>query len=261
MGHSTFYRIDASILCLLLLAGCILMVILGRRIRTKYLHKDDQESKGGVNSVLGALFGLWGFVLAFTFGNSASRFENVRAMMVEEANIIRNVLLRAETLPDSMQGAFREDLKKYLEARIEYYEVEGDAEKFNKTILDAVDISKKLWKRTVDALHVPGFGPTANSMLTTLSSMIDIGARRDALLKSDIPGLISFMLFFLALVISFVGGFTSPILKSKEWVVMVGFIFLACSIIYITIDLARPLNGLIKPDVGQERMVQLRNLF
>src|SRR5688572_17276172 len=111
MGHSVFYRIDATILCLLLFVGCILMVVLGKIARKKFLHKDDEESKGGVNSVLGALFGLWGFILAFMFGNSATRFENVRAMMVEEANIIRNVLLRTETLPDSLQGAFRADRK------------------------------------------------------------------------------------------------------------------------------------------------------
>ena len=233
----------------------------GKGVRTRFLRKDDQESKGGVNSLLGALFGLWGFVLAFTFGSAATRFENVRAMMVEEANIIRNVLLRAETLPDSMKRGFRDDLKKYLEARIDYYELAGDKEKFNKTKRDAIDIGKRLWTRTVDASQVPGFGPAGNGMMATLTSMYDIGSRRDALLMSGIPVPISFMLFFLALVISFVGGFTSPVLKPKEWVVITGFILLACTIIYITIDLARPMRGIIKPDVGQDKIVQLRNLF
>ena len=94
-----------------------------------------------------------------------------------------------------------------------------------------------------------------------LTNMFDIGARRDAMLLSGIPELISAMLFFLALVISFVGGFTSPVLKQKEWVVVVGFILLACVIIYIILDLARPMKGLIKPDVGQDKIVQLRKLF
>ena len=98
-------------------------------------------------------------------------------------------------------------------------------------------------------------------MMTSLTTMYDIGARRDALLLSGIPWLISFMLLFLALGISFVGGFTSPVLKTKEWVVITGFIFLACFIIYITLDLARPMSGLIKPDVGQEKIVQLQRFF
>lgn len=237
------------------------MVIAGKAIRDKYLGKDEQESKGGVNALLGALFGLWGFLLAFTFGNVSTRFENVRAVMVEEANIIRTVILRVETFPDSLQPDFRDDVKKYLQSRIDYYEYAEDEEKFNKSKQEAVETGKRLWTRTVDASHVPNFGLPASGMLTALSGMYDVGARRDALLMSGLPGPISYMLFFIAMVISFVGGFTSPILKTKEWVIITGFILLACLVIYITMDLARPMRGFIRPDVGQERIEQLQELL
>src|SRR5688572_5641241 len=176
MSHNVFFSIDAVILCLLLFGGCIIMVIAGKVVRTKFLRKDEQESQGGINSLLGALFGLWGFVLAFTFGNSSTRFESVRVMMVEEANIIRNVLLRVETLPDSLQGGFREDLRKYLETRIGYYEDAEDPEKFDKAKQDAVDIGKRLWARGVEGSQIPGFAPAGNAMLASLTSMFDIGA-------------------------------------------------------------------------------------
>ncbi|HEY2580177.1 MAG TPA: hypothetical protein VGI43_00130 [Mucilaginibacter sp.] len=65
----------------------------------------------------------------------------------------------------------------------------------------------------------------------------------------------------MALVISFVGGFTTPLLKMKEWIVIIGFVLLACLIIFITLDMARPMRGIIKPDAGQERIVQLRELI
>ena len=181
--------------------------------------------------------------------------------MVEEANIIRSVILRVETFPDSIQGGFREDVKKYLQARIDYYEHAEDSETFNKSKQDAVEIGKRLWTRTVDASHLPNLGLTASTMLTSLSAMYDVGARRDAMLMSGLPGPIRYMLFFIAMVISFVGGFTSPVLKTKEWVVISGFIFLACLIIYITLDMARPMRGLIRPDVEQAKIVQLQELF
>src|SRR5688572_4287574 len=256
MKHSVFYTVDAAILSLILFVACVLMVIAGKAVRDKFLRTDEQESKGGVNALLGALFGLWGFLLAFTFGNVSTRFENVRAAMVEEANIIRTVILRLETLPDSIQGGFREDVKKYLQTRIDYYAYAEDSEKFNKSKQDAVEIGKRLWTRTVDASHLPTLGLTANTMLTTLSAMYDVGARRDAMLMSGLPRPIRYMLFFIAMVISFVGGFTSPVLKTKEWVVITGFIFLACLIIYITLDMARPMKGFIKPDVEQEKIIQ-----
>jgi hypothetical protein len=261
MRHSALYSVDAFILCLGLFAACILMVILGKRIRQKYQGKDDQESKGGVNSLVGALFGLWGFILAFTFGNSYTRFETVRTMMVEEANIIRTVILRSETLPDSMRTGFREDMKKYLQARIDYYEYATDAEKFKKSMEDASSTGKRLWAQAASATSLPGFTLSGNNMMNNLSAMFDIGARRDALLSSGIPAPISFMLFFMAIMISFVGGFTTPTINAKEWVLISGFILLACIIVYITIDLARPMSGIIKPDIGQEKIMQLQKLF
>ncbi|MDZ7649559.1 MAG: hypothetical protein U5K54_21695 [Cytophagales bacterium] len=216
MKHSVFFTVDASILCLILFAACILMVVVGKRVRGKFLKADEQESRGGVNSLLGALFGLWGFLLAFTFSNVSTRFENVRAMMVDEANMIRTIALRIETLPDSLRGDFREDLKKYLQARIDYYEDANDSEKFNKAKQDAAEIGNRLWMQTVHASNIPGFGIMASNMLAALTAMYDVGAKRDATLMSSIPTPISMMLFFIALVISFVGGFTSPDLKIKE---------------------------------------------
>jgi hypothetical protein len=240
MKHSVFSTIDAAVLCLILFVGCVLMIIAGKAVRDRFLGVDEHESKGGVNALLGALFGLWGFLLAFTFGNVSARFENVRASMIEEANIIRTVILRVEIFPDSIQGGFREDMKSKH---------------------DAVEIGKRLWTRTVDASRSPNLSLTANTMLSTLSTMYDVAARRDALLMSGLPRPIRYMLFVLAMVISFVGGFTSPVLKTKEWVVITGFIFLACLIIYITLDLARPMRGFIRPDVEHAKIVQHLELF
>jgi hypothetical protein len=261
MKQSVFFTVDAAILSLILFVACVLMVIAGKGVRNKFLRTDETESKGGVNALLGALFGLWGFLLAFTFGNVSTRFESVRASMVEEANIIRTVILRVETFPDSIQDGFRDEVEKYLQARIDYYAHAEDSEKFNKSKQDAVEIGKRLWTRTVDASHLPNLSLVANTMLTSLAAMYDVGARRDTMLMSGLPRPIRYMLFFMAMVISFVGGFTSPVLKTKEWVVITGFIFLACLIIYITLDMARPMRGFIRPDVEQEKIIQLQKLL
>jgi hypothetical protein len=181
--------------------------------------------------------------------------------MVDEANLIRTVILRVQTFPDSIQSSFREEVKKYLQTRIDYYEYAEDSEKFNKTKQDAAEIGRRLWDRTIDLSHVTGFNVAANNMLAALTPMFDVGARRDALLMSGVPTPVTLMLFLIAIVISFVGGFTSPVLKAKEWVVIAGFIFLAWFIIYLTIDMARPMRGFIRPDVGQDRIVQLMELF
>src|SRR6478735_5083907 len=149
MNRSLFFTIDAAVICLLLFTACILMVMFGRFVRNRFLHKDQQESKGGVNSLLGALFGLWGFMLAFTFGNSASRFDSVRTIMVDESNSIRNAIFRAKTFPDSIHNSLNADLEVYLQARIDYYKYAAAPDKFIKAKQELDDISKLLWEKTV----------------------------------------------------------------------------------------------------------------
>ena len=75
-----------------------------------------------VSALLGALFGLWAFMLAFTFSQSGTRFETVRSMIVDEGNILRNAIIRADFFPDSVRNGYRTDLRKYLEERIAYYD-------------------------------------------------------------------------------------------------------------------------------------------
>jgi len=237
------------------------MVIFGRFVRNRFLRADEAESKGGVNSLLGALFGLWGFMLAFTFGNSASRFENVRAINVDEANIIRNTILRADAFPDSIRNALRPNLQKYLNARIDYYKYVRDFKKFKLAKADAAGAAEALWATTVHAASLPGMVPPSNNMMASLTSMYDVAAKRDALLLAGVPELIIYLLFFLALTISFIGGFTTPVIKQKEWIVITGFVLLAITIIYITLDLGRPLRGLIKPNMGQDKLVELGKYF
>jgi hypothetical protein len=261
MRYSLFFRTDASVICLILFACCILMVVLGRFLRNKYFHADQQESKGGVSSLLGALFGLWGFLLAFTFSNSAARFDGVRTIMVDESNIIRNTFLRTETFPDSIGNSLRADLKIYLDARIAYYHDATDLVKFGKAKENAREAGKRLWTKTAQAASLPNMGLVCSNMYNSLTAMFDLAAKRDALLLSGIPELIIYMLLFLALAVSFIGGFTTPVINTKEWIVVGGFILLACIIIFLTLDLSRPMRGFIKPDAGEERIEKLRDLF
>ena len=261
MNYSLFFATDASILCLVLFTACILMVMFGKFIRNRFFQKDQQESKGGVNSLLGALFGLWGFMLAFTFSQSGSRFETVRGMIVDEANILRNTIIKAEFFPDSIRNAYRIELRKYLEERISYYDDAANKAKFKKNREELSKTARALWAMTIEQSKKPNLSSAAGGMSASLASLFDIGIKREAILSFGIPLPICIMLITLALAICLVGGFTTPAVKRKEWMVIAVFAFLASTILYITMDLARPMSGLIKPDTGQATIVNLRQLF
>ena len=237
------------------------MVILGRFTRNKFFSHDQQESKGGVNSLLGALFGLWGFLLAFTFSNSATRYENVRVIGVDESNIIKNTILRSRVFPDSIKNIFQKDLISYVDAQIAYYQNIRDYDKFMQSIDDGSAAGERLWATNVGASRQPNMGPPSTGMFASLTTMFDTASRRDALLRAGVPEMITYMLFFLALTISFIGGFTTPGIKAKEWIVVIGFLLLACTIIFITLDLGRPLRSFIKPPTGVDRLIEVRKML
>jgi hypothetical protein len=59
--------------------------------------------------VEGAVFGLMGLLLAFTFSGAASRFEVRRQLIVQETNAIGTAYLRLDLLPPGDQPKMRED--------------------------------------------------------------------------------------------------------------------------------------------------------
>lgn len=258
---SIFSTIDAAIICLVLLIAMPLIVKLGNRVRKRFWDPEEGETKGGISSLLGALFGLWAFILAFSFGQSGARFENLRSMIVDEANFLRNSIMKADLFPDSIRMVYRADLKRYLEERISYYDFAADAVKFKKNREEISRTAATLWATTVGLTKRPDMRVAAMDMAGSLIGLFDIGMKREALLSAGIPTPLSVMLIVLTLAICFVGGFTTSAIKRKEWLVIGAFAVLAAAILYITIDLSRPMEGLIRPDAGQETILRLRKFF
>ncbi len=261
MEKSIFAKVDGTLICLVLLILMPFIVKWGNKLRKRFWGPEDGETKGGINSLLGALFGLWGFMLAFSFGQSGIRFENLRSMIVDESNYLRTAIIRADVFPDSIRKEYRTELKAYLEERITYYDDGMDDVKLEKNTNEIFQTSAALWATTAELEKKPDTRAMAEDMAKSLINLFDIGTKREALLNAGIPGPVSVTLIMLALSICFVGGFTTPTIKHKEWIVIFAFAFLASTILYITIDLARPMEGLIRPDAGQAGIVHLRKFF
>ena len=103
----------------------ILAVRIGIRLGKKKTAPDGEEDKTSSN-LIGGIFALSAFLLAFTFSMSASRFEARRDVLVAEANNIGTAILRVDLYPDSMQQLLRPLFRDYVEERIAFYYVKGD---------------------------------------------------------------------------------------------------------------------------------------
>ena len=258
--NSLLHRADAFFLCLFLFAAMIVMVLLGRWCNKRWFG-EEQELKGGVNSLLGAMYALSGLMLAFTFGMSGTRLERVRGVVELEANNIGTAILRADLYADSVRKEFRVDFKDYLEAVISFYENATDQTLALKAKEDAGNAGKKLWERAAQQSKLPNMLIPSSQMVPALNSMFDIATSREVVLKARVPDLIIYMLFVCVLATCLIAGFTSSKFNYRDRIIVTGFAFVTSMVIYATIDLARPMRGVIKERAGKNAVIELRKMF
>ncbi len=267
MAVSFILRTEAWELSMLLFVLMIVFVWLGN-LSGKFWRRNETaassgntDEKSGFGSLEAGLFGLFGFILAITFGMSGNRYDNYRNVMVQEANDIGTAVLRSDLYPDSIRLEFRKDFKAYVEARIRFYEAGRNLDKMIQSKNESAMLSSGIWKRAADMSKQPNMLIPSNQMIPALNAMIDITTTRESTLKAHIPDIIIIALFILALTVTFVAGFSSTVIRKKDWIIICGFALLTSLVIYVTLDIGRPMRGLINADVGQSAMVELRGMF
>ena len=112
----------AALTALGLFGGILLLVEVGRRIGIRRMARDSEGARAGMGAVEGAVFGLMGLLIAFTFSGAASRFDSRRQLVTEEANDIGTAWLRLDLLPAGAQPALRASFRRYVDTRLEVYQ-------------------------------------------------------------------------------------------------------------------------------------------
>src|SRR5512134_4028601 len=102
----------------MLLAGGLFLALLGcleigRRVGVRRAARDGDAARAGAGVVEGAVFALLGLLIAFTFSGAAARFDQRRALIVEEANAIGTAYLRLDLLAVGAQPAIKQNFQKY----------------------------------------------------------------------------------------------------------------------------------------------------
>lgn len=98
-------------------------------------------------------------------------------------------------------------------------------------------------------------------MIPALNTMIDVTTSRLAGEKAKVPQSILIMLFFLALISSFYGGYSEGRKGRIDWIVQIGFCLLVSLVVLFTLDLDRPRRGFVNLDVPNQAIIDLRKNF
>ena len=241
-----------------LFVGMILFLEVGRRLKLRSQSKGAEASAAGLGAVEGALFGLMGLVLAFTFSGAISRFDDRRHLIAEEANDIGTAYLRIDLLPSTAQPQLREVMRRYVDTRIETYRVLPDLDAAMSLIAKANDMQREIWDLAIAATKDLTNPQAATVLLPALNAMFDIANTRFWATQLHPPMLIFALLGTLALVCSLLAGYGMGGGKDRNWIHTLGFALILTLTVYVIVDMEYPRMGFIRVDSFDQALVDVR---
>lgn len=240
----------------------MLSVEIGRRIGRHRYATDRESFSEGLGAAEGAIFALLGLLVAFTFSGAASRFEDRRHLITEEANDIGTAWLRLDLLPAAEQPAMRDLFKRYTDLRIEAYRHVRDEAGTDARIAEAQRLQGEIWRRAVAGVRSPEAAPGAPQvLLPALNTMFDIVTTRSTATRNHPPLAIYLLLGVLCAVGSMLFGYSIGPSRNPNWLHRLAFAGIMALAIYVILDLEFPRRGLIRIDGEDKVLMELRQSF
>lgn len=228
-------------------------VEVGHRIGRYRRLKSPAEKESSDGSMVAATLGLLAFMLAFTFGMAASRFEDRRQVVLSEANAIGTTYLRTAMIPEPMRTESRNLIREYVDVRLEG----SQSGKSDQAISKSEELHRKLWAQAIAAAETDRT-PITSLFVQSLNEVIDLHSTRImAGLRSRVPAPIWIGLYSLAVLAMGVTGYHDGQSSNRRSVAMIALVLAFSAVLFLIADLDRPGQGLLL--VSQQSMLDLRN--
>ena len=200
--------IPAFFFALLPLLGMLILLETGRRLGIRRRPKEPEGERSSLGAVEGAVFALFGLLMAFTFSGAATRFSEKRMLIAEEVNHIETAYLRLHLVPQESQVPLQDLFRRYLDSRLETYRRLPNMQAAEMEITESKRLQEEMWAQAVAATRLPNSHPDAGKLLLpALNNMIDIATTRTMALKMHPPRIIYALLFGLGLICSLLAGY------------------------------------------------------
>lgn len=235
------------------LVGILLSEELGYRFGRWRRTRREPEQEAPVGGIVAAELGLLAFMLAFVFGVAASRFDERRKLMIDEANAIGTTYLRAGLLPSPHRETARQILRDYLNVRLNaiHSQILGD------TLQQSQKLQDQLWAEASAVIAKEPQAHAAALFVQTTNDVIDIHAKRvNALFWSRLPFTVWLVLALIA-GLSFASlGYQTGLSGKPRSPAVLGMALTFSAVLWMVIDLERPLEGMLR--VSPQPLIELR---
>jgi hypothetical protein len=241
----------------LIIIGLVLVALteVGFRAGLRLFVKKDEPRKSQIGGIQGAVLGLLALLLGFTFSMALVRYENRRDLVLKEANAIGTTYLRASFLLEPHAKAVEELLRRYTDARLNFYSAGNDSTKIAAAEEEAAKLQRELWTETVAAgKEAPT--PITATFINALNETIDLDATRLHALRSRVPVAVWLLLLIVAGAGCFASGYGAGATGERTGFSDAMLPLLIAVVITLIADFDRPRHGLI--GISQQPLLDLK---
>ena len=247
-----------AIAAIALMIGIMCLLDLGRRIGTSRLAREGESAAKGFGAIEGAIFGLLGLILAFSFSGALARFDARRHLVVEETNRIGTAWLRLSLLPPENRAPLQALVRTYLDSRITLYQNIPNRDATTAELARSDALQSQIWEAAIAASRDPASTPAPMLLLPALNAMFDIRTTRTEAARLHPPGIIFVMLGTLTLACALFAGYDMAGRRRLSPLHSAGFALVLAVTVYVIVDLEFPRLGLIQVTDSDHALVDLR---
>jgi len=228
--------------------------LLGKRDRGR-LAEGEKITTG---LIVAASLSLLAFMLAFTFNTVASRLNERKHLVLDEANAIGTAFLRSDLLPQAHRAEVRRILRDYVSLRLKIKQ-RGKIQHVDQERIDRFkELQGELWGRAV-AIADQKPTPITALFLQSVNEVIDMHEKRVTVSVSHrIPPIVWITLYGLTVFAMFVAGYDAALKGGSHATKSVLMVAVAFSIVLtLVVTLDRPRQDL--SPVTQAALIDLQN--
>jgi hypothetical protein len=204
----------------------------------------------------GAALGLLALMIGFTFSMALSRFDVRQNQVLDEANAIGTVALRAQFLSKPDATEVKNLLNQYVQLRIDLSRGEQTAEALQTAIHHSNDLQAQLWHHAVAVSAADPHSIPSGLFVQSLNDMIDLQEKRLTAARNHVPPAAFLLLYAITIVSVGLSGYVSGLAGGRGRVPVAVVAVLVASVIGIIIDIDRSRSGFIR--VSQQAMYDLQ---
>jgi hypothetical protein len=231
----------------------LLSAEVGWRLGDYNRRRPRHEKDAPIGTVVGSMLGLLAFLLAFTFGMAASRFDARKQLVLQEANAIGTAYLRAEMLPEPQRGEVRSLFREYATPRVQgvtwLMTPEARAE--------SGALHNRLWAAAVAATASNPDSILGGLFVQSLNEVIDLDETRVTAGRNRIPDSIWMVLYVVTILSMAALGYQFGLTGERSWTVIILLAMVFTGVMVLIADLDRPQSGILQ--VSQQAMIDLVN--